>query len=209
MPPEPSLNTWFPAASAGTAAPKSLRAIGIIGSGAVATGIAHRCATKGLGVMLHDARGETLTEGVEVIRGLFKAAEGRGEITGAAAHRAMGGISITTGLDDLEFCDLIIETLPEAMAAKQARLEKLAKVMPKEVLLASATTAAGLGELNAVTPAPERLLGLVFADPIEENSLVEVIIGPATSRETAESILTFLATMGLQVSLQGSARPVG
>jgi 3-hydroxyacyl-CoA dehydrogenase len=98
---EPSLNPWFPPAPAGAPAPKPLRAIGVIGSGRTATGIAHWCAVRGFGVIMQDNEQPALTRAVEVIRGLFRAMEARNEITHAAAHKAMGGIGITTGLEDM------------------------------------------------------------------------------------------------------------
>ena len=122
--PIPSLNPWFPPAPTGAPAPKPLRAIGLVGSDKIATGIAQWCATKGLGVIMHDLEAGALTHGVEVVRGLFRAAEERHEITHAAAHKAMGGIGITTSVEDMEFCDMVIETLTEDSASKRARDRK-------------------------------------------------------------------------------------
>lgn len=203
----PSLNPWFPPLPPGTPPPKPLRAIGIIGVGKTGTGIAHWCATKGMGVILHDSEAGTLSHGVEVVRGLFKAAEARNEITPAAAHRAMGGISITTGLEDLEFCDIIIETLTEDTGTKRARFAGLARTMPPETLLASCASAAGLAEISAVTPGPERLIGLSFFDPVNESAQVQVTLAPDTSRPTAERVLAFVAALGKQAVLQGPTRP--
>lgn len=202
----PSLNPWFPPLPPGTPPPKPLRAIGIIGVGKTGTGIAHWCATKGMGVILQDSEAGTLSQGVEVVRGLFKAAEARNEITPAAAHKAMGGISITTGLEDLEFCDIIIETLTEDAASKRTRFAGLARVMPQDALLASCASAAGLVEISAATPGPERLIGLTFFDPVNETTQVQVTLAPGTSRPTAERVLAFVAALGKQAVIQGPAR---
>lgn len=202
----PSLNPWFPPLPPGTPPPKALRAIGIVGVGKTGTGIAHWCATKGMGVILHDREAGALSQGVEIVRGLFKAAETRNEITGAAAHKAMGGISITTGLEDLEFCDIVIETLTEDTATKRARFADFARVMPKEVLLASCASSAGLAEIGATVPGPDRLIGLNFFDPVHETAQVQVTLAPDTSRLTAERVLAFVAALGKQAVLQGPAR---
>ncbi len=202
----PSLTPWFPPAPAGATPPKPLRAIGLIGAGKTATGIAHWCATKGLGVIMHDAEAGALTQGVEIIRGLFRAAEERHEITHAAAHKAMGGIGITTSMDDMEFCDMVIETLIEDAASKRARFTDLARVMPKEAVLASSTTEAGLEELSASIPEPGRVIGLSFFDPIDTSPHVQIVIGSHTSRETAERVLAFVATLGKTPVVSGKAR---
>lgn len=201
----PSLNPWFPPLPAGTPPPKALRAIGIVGVDKIGTGIAHWCATKGMGVILHDNEAGTLSHAVEVIRGLFKAAETRNEISAAAAHKAMGGISITTGLEDLEFCDIIIETLTEDTATKRGRFAEFARVMPKDMLLASCASAVGLAEIAAVTPGPDRLIGLSFFDPVNESGQVQITLGPGTSRQTAERVLAFVAALGKQAVLHGPA----
>jgi 3-hydroxybutyryl-CoA dehydrogenase len=184
-----------------------LRAIGIVGTGKTGTGIAHLCATKGMGIILHDSEAGTLTQGVEIIRGLFKAAEARHEISGAAAHKAMGGISITTGLEDLEFCDILIETLTEDTATKRTRFAQFARVMPKDALLASCASATGLAEISAAIPGPDRLIGLNFFDPVYETGQVQVTLGPDTSRHTAERVLAFVAALGKQAVLLGPVRP--
>ncbi len=201
-----SLNPWFPPLPAGTPPPKNLRAVGIVGVEKTSTGIAHWCATKGMGVMIHDLEAGALTHAVENVRALFRAAEDRNEITHAAAHKAMGGISITTGLEDLEFCDIIIETVTEDIASKRARFERFGKIMPKEMVLASCASGAGLAEISGATPAPERLIGLKFFDPVGETAQVQVTLGPVTSRDTAERVLAFVTALGRQAVLQGPAK---
>ncbi len=204
--PAPSLNPWFPPAPAGAPAPKPLRAIGIVGTGRTATGIAHWCATRGMGVIMHDTEPGALTQAVEVVRGLFRAAEGRNEITHAAAHKAMGGIGITTSLEDLEFCDMVLDTLTEDAASKRARFQGLAGIMPTDAVLAAGASVAGLEELVAVTKAPERLIGLQFFDPVNETPHAQVTIASRTERLTAERVLAFLGTLGKRPLIQGTPR---
>ncbi len=201
----PSLNPWFPPLAAGTPL-KPLRAVGIVGVDKTGTGIAHWCATKGMGVIMHDSEAGALTHAVENVRGLFRAAEERNEISHALAHRAMGGISISTGLEDLEFCDVIIETITEDIATKRARFANFARVMPKETVLASCASAAGLAEISEGLPNPERLVGLKFFEPVYEVRQVQVTLGPATSREVAERVLAFVTALDRQAVLQGPIR---
>jgi 3-hydroxyacyl-CoA dehydrogenase len=172
----------------------------------MATGIAHWCATKGLGVIMHDTQAGALTQGVEVIRGLFRAAEERHEIDHAAAHKAMGGIGITTSAEDMEFCDMVIETMVEDAASKRARFEVLARVMPKDAVLASAASEAGLEEIITVTAEPGRVIGLVFYEPVGPSRQIQMTIGSTTSRETAERVLAFIATLGKAPVVNGKAR---
>jgi 3-hydroxyacyl-CoA dehydrogenase len=205
--PVPSLNPWFPPAESGAPAPKPLRAIGIAGVGQTAVGIAHWCAAKGHGVIMYDTQAAALTQAVGLIRGLFREMEARNEITHPDAHKAMGGIGITTGLEDMEFCDILIDTSVEDAASKRARFEQFGRVLPPEALLAAAASTAGLEELTAVTRAPERLIGLQFFDPVATSPHVHVVIGSRTARDTAERVLAFAKVLGKRVLLQGTPRP--
>jgi len=204
--PIPSLNPWFPPAPAGAPPPKRLRAIGLVGAGKTATGIAHWCATKGFGVIMHDNEAGALTQGVEVIRGLFRAAEERHEITHAAAHKAMGGVGITTSVEDMEFCDMVVETITEDTASKRARFVDFARVMPKDSVLATCASASGLEELFAVTTEPGRVIGLGIFDPVGTSRQIHVTIGSQTSRETVERVLIFIATLDKTPVVNGKAR---
>jgi 3-hydroxyacyl-CoA dehydrogenase len=204
--PAPSLNPWFPPAPGDAPPVKPLRAIGIVGTNHTATGLAHWCAAKGLGVILYDTKAEALTRAVGLIRELFRGMEGRNEISHDAAHKAMGGIGITTGLEDVEFCDILVDTLTEDAASKRARFTEFSRVMPPDALLAAAASAAGLEEITAVTAAPERLIGLQFFDPVPESPQVQVAIGSQTSRVTAERVLAFVGVLGKRAVLHGAAR---
>ena len=204
--PTPSLSPWFPPAAAGSPPLRPLRAIGLVGSGKTATGIAHLCATKSLGVIMHDSVAGALTQGVEIIRGLFRAAEERHEITHAAAHKAMGGIGISTSVEDMEFCDIIVETLTEDAASKRARFADFARVMPPDAILASCASEEGLEELFAGTTSPGRVIGLSFFDPVESSRQIQITIGSQTSRVTAERVLAFVVTLGKAAVVKGKPR---
>jgi 3-hydroxyacyl-CoA dehydrogenase len=203
---DPSLNPWFPPAQVGGPPLKPLRAIGLVGSGKTATGIAHWCATKGLGIIMHDGQAGALTQGIEIVRGLFKAAEERHEITHAAAHKAMGGIGISTSIEDLEFCDMIIETIMEDAASKRARFTDFARVVPPDTVLATCASEAGLEELFDLANPPGRVIGLGFFDPVDASRQIQVTIGSKTSRLTAERVLAFVNTLGKAPVVKGKAR---
>ncbi len=202
----PSLTPWFSPAPAGEPPVKPLRAIGLMGIGKIGTGLAHWCATKGMGVILYDPEPGSLTQAVGLVRELFHAAEARNEISHAAAHKAVGGIGITTSLEDMEFCDMIIETVVEDAASKRTRFTQLAKVMPKDALLASCASASGLEELFGTTTEPGRIIGLSFFDPVSTSPKVQVTIGSQTNRVAAERVLNFVGALGKSPVMNGQAR---
>jgi 3-hydroxyacyl-CoA dehydrogenase len=204
--PIPSLNPWFPPAPAGTPAPKPLRAIGLVGIDRIGTGIAHWCATRGMGVILYDPESNALTQAVGVVRDQFNAAEQRGEITHDAAHKAVGGIGITTCVDDMEFCDMVVETIVEDSASKRARFAEFSRVLSPDAVLATCASAQGIEELFAVASNPGRVIGLGFFAPVYAAPQIQVTIGSQTARLTAERVMHFISVLGKVPVVQGQPR---
>ena len=190
-----SLDVWFAQpAQAPAAAPFQI--IGIIGAGVMGSGIAQWCARHGFGVMLCDADHEALERAITIIRGLFDDMVKRGQLSHAAAHKAMGSIGVTTGLEDFDGCDMVIEAIVENVAAKQKLLAELSKIVQPDCVLASNTSALPIEELAAGAVKPERILGLHFFNPVGRMPLVELVLSPHTSRATADRALAFVKALG-------------
>jgi 3-hydroxyacyl-CoA dehydrogenase/enoyl-CoA hydratase/3-hydroxybutyryl-CoA epimerase len=190
-----SMNSWFPAdAAVDESAP--LQVIGVIGAGVMGSGIAHWCAAHGYGVMLCDANSEALDRGVAVIRQLFADQVARGKMTKALAHKCTGSIGISTEVEDLEGCDLIIEAIVENVELKQEVYARLAKVLPPECVVASNTSALPIEEIMAPMTDAGRTIGLHFFNPVGRMPLVEIVLSPHTTRATADRVLGFVRKLG-------------
>jgi len=190
------LDAWFPPEPAGTPAIAPIRNVGIIGAGVMGTGIAHCCAMQGVGVLMHDADRNILKQGVEVIRELFREGENRGKISHAAAHKAMGGIGLSSSLEDFEFCDLVIETVTEDAAVKRQVFAELIRFVPPEVVLTSNTSALPIEKITAEMPEPGRVAGLHFFNPVGRMQLVEIALTVHTTRATATRALGLVRALG-------------
>ena len=191
-----SLEGWFPREAAAETAPRPFQIIGVIGAGVMGSGIAQWCVMHGYGVMLCDSNIEALDRGVTVIRGLFADAVKRGKLSREAAHKATGSIGITTSIDDLEACDLIIEAIVEDVALKQKVYADLARVLPPDCVVASNTSALPIEEIMSPLPDQGRTLGLHFFNPVGRMPLVELVLSPHTTRATAERALAFVRKLG-------------
>ena len=190
-----NLDAWFPNEKAG-AATAPFRIIGILGAGVMGTGIAHLCATRGLGIIMCDSDRSAVDRGIAVIRELFKQQEERGQLTHAQAHKMMGGIGVTTSLEDFEMCDLVIEAIVENVEAKQKLYAQLSKIMAPDCVFASNTSALPLEELAATSLNPGRFVGLHFFNPVGRMPLVELVLGKETTRATADRALAFTQALG-------------
>jgi 3-hydroxyacyl-CoA dehydrogenase/enoyl-CoA hydratase/3-hydroxybutyryl-CoA epimerase len=188
-------DAWFPAEKP-AAKIEPFRIIGIIGAGVMGSGIAQWCASRGFGVILCDTDKDAVDRGIKVIRSLFKQQEERGLLSAAEAHRMMGGIGVTTSLEDFDMCDLVIEAIVENVEAKQQLFAQLTKVMPPDCVFASNTSALPLEELAATAANPGRMVGLHFFNPVGRMPLVELVLGKETTRATADRALAFVKALG-------------
>jgi 3-hydroxyacyl-CoA dehydrogenase/enoyl-CoA hydratase/3-hydroxybutyryl-CoA epimerase len=200
-----TVDAWFPPPAAPGPPPAPFRTVGVVGAGVMGSGIAHWCAAHGHGVILCDANKDAIDRGVGVIRGLFAEAVQRGKVTAAEAHRMTGGIGITTSLEDFEICDLVIEAITEDVGAKQRLLAELSKAVGPDCVLASNTSALPIEELAANVVNPGRVVGLHFFNPVSRMPLVELVLGPHTTRGTAERALGFVKALGKSAVICKSA----
>lgn len=191
-----NLDAWFAAPAEAAAPAGPFQIIGIVGAGVMGSGIAHWCATRGCGVMLCDTERPALEHAITVIRGLFDDMVKRGQLTHAAAHKAMGSIGVTTSLEDFDGCDMVIEAIVENVAAKQKLFAELSRIVQPDCLLASNTSALPIEELSAGATGPGRIVGLHFFNPVGRMPLVELVLSPHTTRAAADRALTFVRTLG-------------
>jgi len=190
-----NLDGWYPEVKAATA-PAPFRIVGVLGAGVMGSGIAQWCASRGLGVIMCDSERPAVDRGIAVIRGLFKQQEERGQLTHAQAHKMMGGIGVTTSLEDFDMCDLVIEAIVENVGAKQKLYAQLSEKMAPDCVFASNTSALPLEELAARATNPGRFVGLHFFNPVGRMPLVELVLGKETTRATAERALAFVRLLG-------------
>jgi 3-hydroxyacyl-CoA dehydrogenase len=139
--------------------------IGIVGSGAIATGIA-RAATDHGDVVLW-ARSEE------------------------SADRARGKVEadVYTDLDALSDRTLVIEAIVEDLEQKVALYPRLP--LADDAILASTTSSLSVAALAAASERPERFGALHFFNPVHRMELVEVAFSPEASDETRARLRAF------------------
>ncbi len=193
--PQRTVGAWFPPAEAAPP-PPPFRTIGVVGAGVMGSGIAQWCAARGHAVVLRDVQPAFVARGLAVIRGSFDEAVARGKLAPAAAAAALARVRTTTTWEGFGDCDLVIEAIVEQVAAKQQLFAELAGVVRPDCVLASNTSALPIEALAARVTHPGRTLGLHFFNPVSRMPLVELVLSPQTSRETAARTLAFVQALG-------------
>ena len=96
---------------------------------------------------------------------------------------------------DLSEVDIVIEAIVENLEAKQKMFAALDGVVKDDTVFASNTSSLCITEMASTTKRPDRFLGLHFFSPVPVMKLVEVIRGLATSEDTYNQGMAFVASL--------------
>lgn len=168
--------------------------VGVVGAGAMGSGIAQLAAMAGHHTVLFDTDAGALTRAVAGIeKNLARSVEkGRMSDTEAALARKRvicvgsdggGGGGGGAALDQLEGCGFVIEAIVETLDAKQNLFFRLEEVVPADAVLATNTSSLSITAIAQACQRPERLIGVHFFNPPTVLPLVEIVPGLATSGE--------------------------
>jgi 3-hydroxybutyryl-CoA dehydrogenase len=173
----------------------AVRTIGVIGAGQMGAGIAQVAAQAGLDVILNDVSNELVDRGISGIsRNLDRMIE-RGRFKPDERDKVLRRIESSAKVEDLTRADFVVEAVVENEEVKIGLLQKLDRVCPPEVILASNTSSISITRMGARTNRADRVIGMHFMNPVPAMKLVEIIRGLATSEDT------FLTTRALAEQL--------
>lgn len=173
-----------------------VRRIGVVGLGAMGAGIAQLAVEAGY---------ETV--GLEVSDDLGRAARDRiahflqrkvdkERMSADERETALGRLSTTTELRTFADCDLVIEAIVEALAAKLELFSKLEEVVRPDAILATNTSALSVTEIAAAVSTPERVVGMHFFNPAPLMPLVEIVRAELSADDAVEAAFTVGERMG-------------
>ncbi|MEE8109479.1 MAG: 3-hydroxyacyl-CoA dehydrogenase NAD-binding domain-containing protein [bacterium] len=109
----------------------------------------------------------------------------------------LGRISSTTSLaEGLAGVDLVFEAIPESPEAKREVYREIGKAAPDEAVVASTTSGLDIYALAPDFPGLHRLIIAHFWNPPYLVPLVEVVLGPETGQETADTMMALLRGLG-------------
>lgn len=97
---------------------------------------------------------------------------------------------MTTGVD------LISESIPEDLAAKQQLFRWLDERVPPPIPLTTNTSTLSVAEIACVTAHPARVAGLHFMNPATTNPLMEIVRCDRTAPSLLEDLRTFAKDLG-------------
>jgi 3-hydroxybutyryl-CoA dehydrogenase len=170
--------------------------VGVVGAGQMGNGIAHVMALAGYDVRLNDVSAEALDKALATIRKNMERQVSREKITQDAMEAALGRITPEQSLETLGTSDLIIESATEREEVKQKIFDSLLPHLADHTILTTNTSSISITRLASRTDRPEKFMGFHFMNPVPVMSLVELIRGIATDKETFDTCLGVVETLG-------------
>ncbi len=104
-------------------------------------------------------------------------------------------IKISNALEDVAFCELIIETITEDLKAKQELFRLLDMIALPRCIFTSNSSSINPSILVPSVNRKEKFAGLHFFYPIALKNIVEVILTQETSKETLAQITSFMESI--------------
>jgi len=172
-----------------------IQTIGVVGAGAMGSGIANLIALNGLKVVLRDIEQKYLDHALNRIDSFMSKSVQRGKLTEEQKANALQNIHTTTELEDLKDADLVIEAVIENLELKKEVFAALDQIVRPGVIIATNTSSMSITEIAAATTRPELVAGLHFFNPAQIMKLVEIVRGLKTNDETIAQLKEFAAAI--------------
>ena len=93
-------------------------------------------------------------------------------------------------------CDLVLESVPESLAAKRQLYAQLRPHLNRRAILASNSSTIPIARLAEGAVDPARFCGLHFLRPVEQRPLVEIVRGPQTAGGTVAAAAAYVRRLG-------------
>lgn len=172
----------------------NVQLVGVCGSGIMGAGLAEVVARAGVDVIV---RSRTIDGAKSMLSSIEKNLDkqvAKEKMTVDQRNVVLSHIRITDSLNDLASCDLVIESIVEELAPKQALFKELDAIVKPDAILATNTSTLAVVKLAEATNRPDKVCGIHFFNPAVLMPLVEVIRPITASDETIARANAFVAT---------------
>jgi 3-hydroxybutyryl-CoA dehydrogenase len=176
--------------------------VAVIGAGMMGPGIAAVVALAGFDAVLIGKRPDLVEDGVKRAHAVMDQLLDSDLTTASAVDRAKLVVHGATDLNAaVQGVQLVIEAISENLELKQQLFECLDRSTPPEVILATNTSGLSITKISALARRRQRIATAHFWMPAHLVPLVEVVMSPDTSEQTAQTLLEFLRRCGKKPAL--------
>jgi 3-hydroxybutyryl-CoA dehydrogenase len=173
-----------------------MKQVGIIGGGAMGSGIAQIAATAGCKVILFDTKPEALELSKEKLTKIMDRLVEKEKLNLTEANAIKSNITYTDNLKAIAKSDLIIEAIVENLDIKKTVFSAIEKIVSRECIIASNTSSLSITSIAAACKNPERVIGIHFFNPAPLMPLVEIIPALQTTEQVAKDARLLIDSWG-------------
>lgn len=174
----------------------AIERVGVVGFGAMGSGIAQVCASAGFPVVVREVDQAAIDRGWKGIDSSLARVVKAGRMSEDDAKAARARVAASTSFDGFRDRDLVIEAVLEVADVKRKVFEELERICPPATIFASNTSSLPIVDMAVTTKRPQRFAGLHFFNPAPVMPLVEVVQAVTTSDETVATLKGFVQKLG-------------
>jgi len=174
---------------------RSVRSVGVCGSGTMATGIAEVFAKSGYQVTLVARSQEKADRARAALGTSLERMVTKGRLSEADRDAALARVTASGSLEDLSEADLVLEAVAEDLAVKQELFATLDKICRPGAVLATTTSSLPVIKCAMATGRPQDVIGMHFFNPAPAMKLVEVVSTVLTAEDVTATVLELCGTV--------------
>jgi 3-hydroxybutyryl-CoA dehydrogenase len=175
---------------------REIEVVGVVGLGAMGAGIAQLAIEAGYETVGREVTDELGESARARIAHFLQRKVDKELLEEVDRDAALGRLTLTTRLEDLADCDLVVEAIVEDLDAKVALLRELGTVVRPDAVLATNTSALSVTEIAAAVASPERVVGMHFFNPAPLMPLVEIVRAELSSDAAVDAAFTLGERLG-------------
>ncbi len=184
----------------GSATPRQIRRLGIVGSGFMGAGIAGTAVLNvEVDTRLKDSDLTRVGKGLKAATRLLTERLEKRRLTRPQYERLSALLSGSADYSGFNRADLVIEAVFEDLDVKRKVLAEVENQVRPDTIFATNTSTIPIRQITEHARRPERVLGMHFFSPVERMPLLEVIPTAATSPDTIVTAVRFGRRMGKTV----------
>lgn len=184
------------AGMAGCSPSEPVERVGLVGAGAIGSGLARMFSGLGAATTVVAPRPGGVQRASALIERWFASDVRRGRLTDADAAAALRNVRVTPSFADLDGTTFVIESVPEDLALKQEVLAAVEAHAAPDCVVASNSSSIPLGAIASRSRRPQLVIGTHFFWPAHRYRLVEMARTSATSEDTLYRALALVRWLG-------------
>jgi 3-hydroxybutyryl-CoA dehydrogenase len=170
--------------------------VGVLGAGAMGTGIAQVAAVAGHSCVVVDTAAAAVDKSRKTIQANLARDVEKRRLTEDAAKAAESRLRFVADIAAFADCGLVIEAIVEDLDVKQRAFASIEAIAPDGCVLATNTSSLSVGAIAKGVKRPERVIGLHFFNPANVLPLVEVIGGASSDVAILQAARALVDTWG-------------